>query len=66
LGRGVSEADFFPAFLGLIFINSILTVTFLDWKELFFFFFLLVNKVNLGEVSLSKLTMLFKFFTFKN
>ena len=62
----MSEADFFPAFLGLIFINSILTVTFLDWKELFFFFFLLVNKVNLGEVSLSKLTMLFKFFTFKN
>lgn len=66
LGCSMSEADFFPAFLELIFINSILTVTFLGWKELFFFSFLLVKKVNLEEVSLSKLTILLKFFILKN
>ena len=47
LGLSMSEANFFPAFLELIFVNSILTVTFLGWKELFFFSFLLVKKVNL-------------------
>ena len=35
-------------------------------RTIFFFSFLLVNKVNLGEVSLPKLTVLFKYFTFKN
>lgn len=53
----LSKASSFLVSLGPISTNSILTVAFLGWKGLFS---LLVKKVNLEEISLSKLTMLLR------
>lgn len=51
------EAESFPASLEVLLISLGLTTTFPGWKGLCFPI-LLVKKVNLGEVSLSKLAVL--------